>query len=158
MPRNAKECQRKAKQKPNNSQRYVFHIIYRNAYCFCCFEALNIKILKFVTSLNVLRLDFIHLSVFVVFSDKKNILCIEAVLTLLTFPKECQRNAKGMPKGMPKECQRNAKGMPKECQRNAKGMPKECQRNLKVKPKEHQRNANEKKSLRYVLFFAVWRP
>ena len=95
--RNSKECQRKAKQKPNNCQRYVFHIFTEMLIVFCCFEALNIKILKFVTSLNVLRLDFIHLSVFGVFSDKK-FLCIEAVFTFLTFPKECQRNAKGTPK------------------------------------------------------------
>ena len=66
------ETPRNAKEKPNNCQRYVFHIFTEMLIVFCCFEALNIKILKFVTSLNVLRLDFIHLSVFGVFSDKKN--------------------------------------------------------------------------------------
>ena len=96
------ETPRNAKEKPNKSQTIAkgmsFIFFTELLIVFCCFEALNIKILKFVTSLNVLRLDFIHLSVFGVFSDKKNILCIEAVLTLLTFPKECQRNAKGTPK------------------------------------------------------------
>ena len=95
------ETPRNAKEKPNKSQTIAkgMSLIFFTELLivFCCFEALNIKILKFVTSLNVLRLDFIHLSVFGVFSDK-NFLCIEAVFTFLTFPKECQRNAKGTPK------------------------------------------------------------
>ncbi len=84
---------------------------------FCCFEALNIKILKFVTSLNVLRLDLYILVSLGYFLTKK-ILCIEAVFTLLTFPKECQRNPKVKPKER-QEMQRSAA----ERRRNAAGTP-----------------------------------
>ena len=54
------ETTRNAKEKPNKSQTIAkgmsFIFFTEMLIVFCCFEALNIKILKFVTSLNVLKI------------------------------------------------------------------------------------------------------